>query len=135
MSTVSGRFRAVLPLALAGVLALAACGCARQKVYSSPVAEQKDLVVRLQPRTRADRDLEGVKGPFWVQVGAFSERSKARALADRLASKGYGQARVSPLEKDGLVYYRVQVGPLEAGSEALGKLREEFPQGLVLTTD
>ena len=53
---------------------------------------------------------------FAVQVGAFSEKSAARALADSLRAHGY-PVYLSPTEGDP-ANWRVRVGPLSTRTEA-----------------
>jgi cell division septation protein DedD len=56
------------------------------------------------------------KAGFSVQVGAFSEKSAARALADSLREHGY-PVYLSPTEGDP-TNWRVRVGPLSTRPEA-----------------
>jgi DedD protein len=53
---------------------------------------------------------------FAVQVGAFSEKSAAQALADSLRAHGY-PVYLSPTEGDP-ANWRVRVGPLSTRPEA-----------------
>jgi cell division septation protein DedD len=53
---------------------------------------------------------------FAVQVGAFSEKSSAKALADSLRANGYS-VYLSPTEGD-RASWRVRVGPLSTRPEA-----------------
>lgn len=58
----------------------------------------------------------GAGGPeFFVQVGAFSDRVTARALAKRLSEGGYPVLVMEPVKDD---RWRVRVGPIAARVEA-----------------
>lgn len=64
-------------------------------------------------------------GSYWVQVGAFRDRERARTLAQRLRSD-YPQIRV---ETDGS-WHRVRLGPFERRKEAERARRRLSREGI-----
>jgi rare lipoprotein A len=82
----------------------------------------------------------GLEGPLasrrWrVQMGSFTDESRARELAILLQAEGYGPVVVSPFEEGGAVYHRVWVGEFHErdGAESLARqLARDGRQGFVL---
>ena len=68
------------------------------------------------PARKAAPTLTRAAAGFAVQVGAFSEKSAAKALADSLRAHGYS-VYLSPTEGDP-ISWRVRVGPLGTRPEA-----------------
>lgn len=58
-------------------------------------------------------------GKDYLQVGAFSERANARALADRLKQAGLGPVKLVRARADGRRIYRVRLGPYVREQERL----------------
>ncbi|MCR5124297.1 MAG: SPOR domain-containing protein [Treponema sp.] len=56
-----------------------------------------------------------VKHAYWIQVGSFSDKSKADSARENLESKGYRNVSNSTTKED---MYRVRIGPYAAKSEA-----------------
>lgn len=66
------------------------------------------------------------KGPFFVQIGAFSSQANAQKLVDRMRSAGY-QSRYVYAKNVGM--WRVQIGPIASPAEAervQWRLKPEF---------
>ncbi len=77
----------------------------RAKTRAVPAAEPKAVKVAAQPTAG-----------FSVQVGAFSEKSAAKKLADSLSARGY-PVYLAPTEGNP-VSWRVRVGPVGTRPEA-----------------
>ena len=58
-------------------------------------------------------------GKDYLQVGAFSERANARALADRLKQAGLGPVKLVRSRSEGRRIYRVRLGPYVQEAERL----------------
>ena len=74
-------------------------------------------------------------GQFYIQVGAFTRKSNAEALAQTLRDRGYGGTRLERVMISGTVFWRVQAGvysSLSKAEAALPKLEKEFPNAFVL---
>ncbi|MGE4421787.1 MAG: SPOR domain-containing protein [Pseudodesulfovibrio sp.] len=80
----------------------------------------------------AARPTVAATGPYYVQVGAFSDEKNANRALERLIADGYKGSVVVKTD-EGL--FRVQAGsfPDEAtAGAALDKLRTDYPKGFVL---
>ena len=101
---VSGR---IVDLSLAGAksLGLHAKGTARVRV------EVAGEVPGAGPQ-------DELPGPFYVQVGAFTQRQNADRLQARLLSAGYAGTRILDKETDGVRYFRVLAGVFPTTSTA-----------------
>jgi len=78
-----------------------------------------------------------MKGPFAIQVGAFTDSIKAIQLKVALRQK-YVNVYVQETEVDGETYYRVRVGNYQDYNTALSvaeKLGQEGYQALLLKAD
>ena len=111
-------------------------------VYSSePVAikPKSGLLVRQSADSKAKKPVAGVKAPgskvsksvttqklaSWVvQVGSFTEKSKAINLRDQIRSKGFTVFMEQFKNSENNTMYRVRVGPTQSRSEAEVALRQ-----------
>jgi len=80
--------------------------------------------VTTAPKTHVSK-ASAIAGGFYVQVGAFHERPRARGLTDRLKKKGW--SAVISVRKNGL--YAVWIGPKKTSASA-GKLLEAIQRKL-----
>ncbi len=75
------------------------------------------------------------EGRFFVQAGAFADHENARRVRARIAR--FGEAEVMPASVDGVVYYRVRLGPLsslETANRMLARVvASGYPAAIVLT--
>ena len=118
---VSGR---VVDLSLLGAKLLGIYGRGTAKVL---VQVQGDV-----PGALPDGALPG---PFYVQVGAFSQRDRADRLLARLVSAGYAGSRIDAKEIDGVLLYRVHAGIFtteSAAEDARVRLATAFSGAFVL---
>ncbi|HET8700767.1 MAG TPA: septal ring lytic transglycosylase RlpA family protein [Nitrococcus sp.] len=66
--------------------------------------------------------------PFYIQVGAFTDRTNAYRLQGQLeAAKLLAPVQVEPFEEGGNKYYRVRLGPLRS-RDAAGQLTRELAE-------
>jgi rare lipoprotein A len=76
--------------------------------------------------------------PLYVQVGAFSSRDNARALAARLEDNEIDDVFLDRVKLDGRLLYRVRVGPLRSVADAdamTARLRAIGLRGLAVSVD
>lgn len=95
-----------------------------------PTGEALELKAPAAPAAAAAAALE--TGPYFVQVGAFSDLENANKVLAGLLSDGY---KGSMLEKTDTGMYRVHAGAFadEAGADAaLDALKADFPKGFVI---
>jgi rare lipoprotein A len=105
---------------------------------SFAAARELDLVDRGVAPVRIQ--VLGLEGPLaarrWrVQMGSFTEASRAQELAVLLQAEGYTPVVVSPFEDGGYVYHRVWVGEFQErdGAESLARrLSRDGHHGFVL---
>jgi rare lipoprotein A len=105
---------------------------------SFAAARELDLVDRGVAPVRVQ--LLGLDGPLaarrWrVQMGSFTDASRARELAVLLQAEGYSPVVISPFEDRDAVYHRVWVGEFQErdGAESLARrLSQDGHNGFVL---
>jgi len=68
------------------------------------------------------RPVRPARVPVLLQVGAFSERLRAEAMADQLRRAGVGEIRVQRARIAGGQLWRVQVGPFRSKERAMDRL-------------
>jgi cell division septation protein DedD len=61
-------------------------------------------------------------GLYYVQVGAFTERSQAQAAADRYKKQGYTAVVAAPRPSDTKTWYRVRLGGYASRDRAIDLL-------------
>ena len=71
--------------------------------------------------------LTPVSTRIWIQVGAFSTKSNADLLAERL--KGIGRVRITTFNHRGTQLYRVRIGPIDNIAEADATLSNAIRRG------
>ena len=79
-----------------------------------------------------DGDLSGT---FYVQLGAFTQKANARALADKLKARGYSGTRLEQADIDGRTFWRVQAGIFTSYSKAQSnkeRLAHDHPGAFVV---
>ena len=64
---------------------------------------------------------------IWIQVGAFSTKSNADLLAERL--KGIGRIKITTFNHRGALLYRVRIGPIDNIAEADATLASAISRG------
>jgi rare lipoprotein A len=64
---------------------------------------------------------------IFIQVGAFAQMANAARLRSNLAS--FGEARLSPIRRNGAELYRVRVGPVPTVADADRKLHQLIAAG------
>jgi rare lipoprotein A len=73
--------------------------------------------------------------PFTLQVGSFTDESKARKMAAQLRD-GFDEVYVAAVETSTQTYYRVRIGQFETREQALALAEKLSQQGLkVLVTN
>ena len=87
-----------------------------------PVAPQEDLIAGFANKPVATQspgkpDAPVVRSNHWVQIGAFSNESKARDIASQIRGKGF-PAVTEVIRNSSGELYRVRVGPLETKESA-----------------
>ena len=101
-------------------LGFAEQGTARVKLVAIAVAGTEDL--------RQDPALSGWKSDYrFLQVGAFADKRSALALQQRLQTKLHAPVRISELQRDHAIWYRVRVGPFD-GRHALLAFRQQLQE-------
>ncbi|WP_147819909.1 SPOR domain-containing protein [Salidesulfovibrio onnuriiensis] len=140
--------------------ALAAAGCARKSIETTPpvtqqpapqkpakvvkkpaVVEKPAPKVVKEPAIQETDIIEQDLGPFkpsnkglaYIQVGAYADQVGAKAAMSRLIADGYKGSRFSKNETDG--FFRVQAGVFpdrETAERALKKLRVIYPDSFIL---
>ncbi|MBR6914671.1 MAG: SPOR domain-containing protein, partial [Treponema sp.] len=83
-----------------------------KKSSSSSASSAK---VASSSKTSSSSSSASVKHAYWIQVGSFSDKSKADSARENLESKGYRNVSNSTTKED---MYRVRIGPYAAKSEA-----------------
>ena len=75
---------------------------------------------RLLPKTAVEKPQTGNGGlnAWVVQIGSFTSEANARSLHDRARSLGF-TSFVEPLQQEGVMAYRVRVGPELTRSDAV----------------
>lgn len=71
---------------------------------------------------------------YHVRVGAFAIRSNAVRVYDQLVASGYGEARVSVVERDGMTLHVVQAGSFvsrDKAEQVLARLKPSFPASYI----
>jgi cell division septation protein DedD len=69
-------------------------------------------------------------GNYFIQVGAFSDRSSARLEAERFKKQGYNALVKEPFPRDRRPIYRVWLGGFNTRAEAQKKLDELISQSV-----
>ncbi len=82
-----------------------------------PVQNMKYEISAKAPATHANASAAPAKGPFFVQVGAFSDYEKAKEMAASMQRFGKVSIYEAYLSKDGV--YRVRLGAYNSRDEAL----------------
>ncbi len=82
-----------------------------------PVQNMKYEISTKAPATHANASAAPAKGPFFVQVGAFSDYEKAKEMAASMQRFGKVSIYEAYLSKDGV--YRVRLGAYNSRDEAL----------------
>jgi len=114
----------------------------RAKAAFEPVADPEDeQVMDMEPGGEMPEPSSSAMpaiaetGPYYVQVGAFSDLENANKVLAGLLSDGY---KGSMLEKTGNSMYRVRAGAFENkddAARALEGLKAAFPNGFVLKAE
>ncbi len=84
------------------------------------------------PGLSSDGDLPG---PFYVQVGAFVNKSNAERLLSRMQRMGYRNSRIHYREVDGQTFWRVHAGTfptLVKADRARRKMDSEFKGAFII---
>ena len=105
-----------LSYAAAQRLGVVGPGTVLVKVEALGHAEEKKIEGKLtkvlvQPKSYTE-------GRFTVQVGSFRERRNAMILVGKLESR-YDKIRITPFDREGITYYRVQVSEKPTIGQAL----------------
>jgi rare lipoprotein A len=108
-------------------------------------AGARELGVHARGTARVRVEVEGevpgvgpggeLPGPFYVQVGAFTQRGNAERLLDRLRQAGYAGSRVQFKDIDGVGYHQVHAGVFPttaAADEARLRLGTRFSGAFVI---
>lgn len=112
----------------------------RGRIIDLSFAAARDLGIVDRGVARVRIEVIGLRGPLaerrWrVQLGSFTDESKARELATLVQSRGYSPVSVTPFVDGGTRYYRVWVGEFRERDDA-ERLRRELRvsghQGFVL---
>lgn len=74
-------------------------------------------------------DLAEQDAPLFIQMGSFSSQDNANKLVQNLIDANEMTANVSRLDTDGVLYYRVRVGPLYDIDEANAVIRRLMDKG------
>ncbi|MBR4373849.1 MAG: SPOR domain-containing protein [Treponema sp.] len=82
---------------------------------SSSSSSASSAKVASSSKTSSSSSSASVKHAYWIQVGSFSDKSKADSARENLESKGYRNVSNSTTKED---MYRVRIGPYAAKSEA-----------------
>lgn len=82
---------------------------------SSSSSSSSSANVASSSKTSSSSSSASVKHAYWIQVGSFSDKSKADSARENLESKGYRNVSNSTTKED---MYRVRIGPYAAKSEA-----------------
>ena len=82
---------------------------------SSSSSSASSANVASSSKTSSSSSSSSVKHAYWIQVGSFSDKSKADSARENLESKGYRNVSNSTTKED---MYRVRIGPYAAKSEA-----------------
>ena len=106
---------AINPVAITGAPVATAAIPLAVTTQSAPLAKE--------PGSIDDKPLT-ISG-FYLQVAAFSERSNAEQLRQRLLPLKPGDIQINPGQKFGQALYRVRIGPLSNLSEA-GKIAAQL---------
>lgn len=61
---------------------------------------------------------QAASGLFFIQAGAFAQKTDAMTLVNRLQSMTETQPRLETIERDSLTWYRVRLGPYQTLSDA-----------------
>jgi len=116
---VSGR---IIDMSLAGAKAIGIYGKGTSKVRVSSVGTIPGLTK------------DGLPGPFYVQIGAFTVQSNADRLLERI-KKTYSGSRIQYSEIEGQKFWRVQAGTFPTLTEALRRqsdLRAQYADAFVI---
>ena len=116
---VSGR---IIDMSLAGAKAIGIYGKGTSKVRVSSVGTIPGLTK------------DGLPGPFYVQIGAFTVQANADRLLERI-KKAYSGSRIYYSEIEGQKFWRVQAGTFPTLAEALrrqSELRAQYADAFVL---
>jgi rare lipoprotein A len=73
-------------------------------------------------------------GPYYVQVGAYSEVPNARQVHDKLLRAGYEGSRITSIQRSGRTLHGVQAGAFESlpqAKQALVRLRQYYPSSYI----
>jgi rare lipoprotein A len=74
-------------------------------------------------------------GPFYVQVGAFTQQENAQRLLPRMVSAGYDGSRILDKDIDGVRYWRVLAGvfpTMDAAEQARSRLASVYQGAFVI---
>jgi len=78
-----------------------------------------------------------IPGPFYIQVGSFSQRENAAKLRSEMLASGYRSTRLVKARVDGTTWWRVQAGEFQNLSTArleLGRLSLAYPEAFVVAS-
>lgn len=76
-----------------------------------------------------------IPGPFYIQVGSFSQRDNAEKLKDEMLVSGYRSTRLVEAKVDGSTWWRVQAGEFKSLATArleLNRLALAYPEAFVV---
>ena len=85
-----------------------------------PVIEKSPAVKT--PTTTKKAPAVSPAGLYYVQVGAFTDRSQAQAAADKYKKQGYAAVVANPKASDTKTWYRVRLGGFASREGAAGLL-------------
>jgi cell division septation protein DedD len=93
----------------------------------APKSEVKEAVVNKAPVKKPSGETKKAPavspgGLYYVQVGAFTDRSQAQAAADRYKRQGYTAVVTDPKPSDTKTWYRVRLGGFASREGAAGLL-------------
>jgi cell division septation protein DedD len=80
-----------------------------ETIQKKTVQDSNQTQTTKPEETKSDVESEKT-GYYTIQVGAFSESSRAEELAKQLKEKGYSVSVISPLPNESPAFYKVQVG-------------------------
>ncbi|MHC1791249.1 septal ring lytic transglycosylase RlpA family protein [Solidesulfovibrio sp.] len=120
------------PFVAGRIIDLSQAGARELGVHARGTARVRVEVEGAIPGVGASDELPG---PFYVQVGAFSQRGNADRLQARLLAAGYAGSRIQPKEIDGVLLHRVLAGVFPttaAADEARLRLSSVFSGAFVI---
>ncbi len=103
------------PFVRGRIVDLSRAAAKRLGVYGRGTAKVR---VEVQGEVPGATDTGELPGPFYVQVGAFTQRRNADKLFSRIVAAGYAGSRIHYKEIDGTRFFRVHAGTFATIEEA-----------------